>query len=65
MNSLKAEAEMRTGIQEKIAALEGNTSLLKDYSWLSQVCSQRCASLESSQETQNSVVLAHVPCHPA
>jgi hypothetical protein len=36
MKSSKAELQTRAGIQEKIAALEDNTSLLKDYSWLSQ-----------------------------
>ena len=37
MKSSKAEAQTRRSIQEKIVALEENTSLLKDYSWLSQV----------------------------
>ncbi|CAL8462233.1 g1764 [Coccomyxa elongata] len=40
MKSSKAEAETRTSTQEKIAALEDNTSLLKDYSWLSQAQEQ-------------------------
>lgn len=37
MKSSKAEAETRSGVQAKIAALEDSTTLLKDYSWLSQV----------------------------
>ena len=37
MKSQKAEAETRARTQAKIAALEDNTSTLKDYSWLSQV----------------------------
>lgn len=48
MKSSKAEAETRTSTQEKIAALEDNTSLLKDYSWLSQVCPYHCALLRRS-----------------
>ena len=37
MKSMKAEGEYRDRIKAKIIALEGNTSLLKDYSWMSQV----------------------------
>jgi hypothetical protein len=37
VKSLKAEAEYRKKIENKINALEVNTSLLKDYSWLLQV----------------------------
>lgn len=54
MKSSKAEAETRSSIQEKIAALEDNTSLLKDYSWLSQVCSLTLCFPKSSQQTQAS-----------
>ena len=62
MKSGKAEAETRERTQAKIAALEGNASQLKDYSWLSQVPGLPCYYPHSRLHRSRRGLCRSTPC---